>query len=104
MLNLAARLLALLAVLFVFGCGGARLPEPEPRGTVRFTGEPKDALLSINEIHLGPMYMFEKSGVLLRPGPQRIVVSKDGYFTEYRLVDVKVDTLVTVDVSLREIP
>jgi hypothetical protein len=92
-------LLALLA-----GCGGAQQPKDEPRGTLRFKGEPGDALLEINETDLGPIRMFEKSGVLLRPGPQRIVVSKEGYFTDYRIVDVKVNTLQTVEVTLREMP
>ena len=94
----------LLIVALTAGCGGAQKPAADPRGTVRFSGEPKDALLSVNEVHLGPIHMFEKSGVRLRPGKQRIMVSKTGYFTEYRLVEVQVDILTTVDISLREIP
>jgi len=87
----------------LFGCGAAQRPE-EPRGTVRFKGEPKDAELTVNETHLGPIGMFEESGVRLRPGKQRVEVSKEGYFTEYRLVDVTADGLVEMEIHLREIP
>lgn len=97
----------LLGLLFLLaGCGAAR-PRPaldEPRGTVRFKGEPKDAQLSVNEIRLGPIGMFEERGVLLRPGKQRIEVSKEGYFTQYRQVAVEADKLVEVEIHLREIP
>ena len=88
----------------LLGCGGAQQPQMDPRGTIRFKGEPKDAHLAINEIPLGPLHMFEKSGVMLHPGPQRIVVSKPGYFTAYRIVDVKVNQVQTVEINLREIP
>jgi hypothetical protein len=89
---------------FVFeGCGAAR-SVPEVRGTVRFTGDPSDAELTVNETHLGPIGMFKDSGVRLRPGKQRVEVSKDGYFTEYRLVDVEADKIIQVEIHLREIP
>ncbi len=91
-------------LVLMTGCGGVQKSAPDPRGTVRFKGTPGDARLEINETHLGPLHMFEKKGVLLRPGPQRIVVSKEGYFTEYRIVEVRADTLQTVEVNLREIP
>jgi hypothetical protein len=98
-------ILALAVTVGLLGCAGWQRPAPEePRGTVRFKGEPKDALLSVNEIHLGPIQMFEEKGVRLRPGAQRIVVSKEGFFTEYRMVDVKEDTITTVEIVLREIP
>ena len=93
----------LLFALLLFGCGAAQRPE-EPRGTVRFKGEPKDAELTVNETHLGPIGMFEESGVRLRPGKQRVEVAKEGYFTAYRLVDVEADKLVEMEIHLREIP
>ena len=95
---------AMLLAALVIGCGGAQKPAETPRGTVRFKGDPEDALLSVNEMHLGPIQMFEEKGVLLKPGPQRIVVSKEGFFTEYRIVDVEANTVTTVEVTLREIP
>ena len=99
------RKLATASLLFgALACGGVQHREMAPRGTVRFKGEPRDAHLEINEIHLGPLHMFEESGVMLKPGQQRIVVSKTGYFTAYRIVDVKVNTLQTVEINLREIP
>lgn len=99
------RIVAAVSLLVgLLGCGGVQHHEMEPRGTVRFKGEPKDAHVEINEIHLGPLHMFEKSGVMLKPGKQRIIISKPGYFTVYRIVDVQVNTLQTVEVNLREIP
>jgi hypothetical protein len=95
---------SLLSAAMFVGCGGAQTPPTQPLGTVRFKGEPKDAELSVNEKYLGPIHMFEEKGVLLKPGPQRIVVSKNGFFTEYRIVEVKENTLTTVEINLREIP
>ncbi len=94
---------ALLFALLLFGCGAAQRPE-EPRGTVRFKGEPKDAELTVNETHLGPIGMFEESGVRLRPGKQRVEVTKEGYFTAYRLVEVEANKLIEMEIHLREIP
>ena len=95
---------ATLLALALSGCGASRPRTQEPRGTVRFSGEPDDAELVINETRLGPIGMFQESGVLLRPGTQRVEVRKEGYFTEYRLVEVTADKLVEVEVHLREIP
>jgi hypothetical protein len=98
-------LAGVLGLLFLLaGCGAARPAPEEVRGTVRFKGEPEDAELTVNEIRLGPIGMFKERGVLLRPGKQRIEVSKDGYFTQYRLVAVEAGKLVEVEVRLREIP
>jgi hypothetical protein len=96
--------LALLIAAAVVGCGGAHLKTDGPRGTVRFKGEPKDALLFIDETSLGPVAMFEESGVKLRPGTHRIMVEKEGYFPEYRLVEVADGALTVVEITLREIP
>ena len=96
--------LSLLIAAVIAGCGGARLKTEGPRGTVRFKGEPEDAHLSIDETSLGPVAMFQESGVRLRPGTHRIVVRKEGYFPEYRLVEVVEDELTVVEVELRAIP
>ena len=96
--------LSLLIAAVVIGCGGARLKTDGPRGTVRFKGEPKDAHLSIDETSLGPVAMFRESGVKLRPGTHRILVQKEGYFPEYRLVEVAENELIVVEVELRAIP
>ena len=98
------RFAALFLGLWLAGCGASRPRTAEPRGTVRFTGEPADAELIINETHMGPIGMFRESGVLLRPGTQRVEVRKEGYFTEYRLIEVTADKLVEEEIRLREIP
>jgi hypothetical protein len=96
--------LALLIAAAVIGCGAAHLKTDGPRGTVRFKGEPGDAHLFIDETSLGPVAMFEESGVKLRPGTHRILLEKAGYFPEYRLVEVVDGTLTMVEIELREIP
>lgn len=103
MRKLICRLLPVFVFAALVGCGAAQRTE-DIRGTVRFKGEPQDAELTVNETHLGPIGMFEESGVRLRPGKQRVEVSKDGYFTEYRLVDVEANKLVEMEIRLREIP
>jgi hypothetical protein len=95
--------LALMAAMTI-GCGAATLKTDGPRGTVRFEGEPKDAHLFIDETSLGPVAMFQENGVKLRPGAHRILIQKEGYFSEYRLVEVAENALVLVKVTLREIP
>ena len=79
-------------------------PDVGPRGTLRFKSNQKDAVLEVDETRLGPIGMFEQSGVLLHPGEHRIVVSQKGYFKEYRLVTVVEDQLQTVEVNLTPVP
>jgi len=76
----------------------------DPRGTVRFHCNQTDAILEVDETRLGPIGMFEKTGILLRPGPHRIAVRRDGWFTEFRLVDVTADAVQILSVELRAIP
>jgi hypothetical protein len=95
---------AIITAIFTTGCGAGQLGREGPRGTVRFKGEPADATVSIDETHLGPIGMFEEHGVKLRPGTHRIVVEKEGYFPEYRLVEVARNKLVTLEIKLREVP
>ena len=90
--------------LLLSGCGTSQYGKEGPRGTVRFKGEPGDALLIVDETHLGPIGMFEESGVKLRPGSHRIVVQKEGFFPEYRIIEVTKDSLTTLEIALREVP
>jgi hypothetical protein len=88
----------------VLGCGAASIKKPEPRGTLRFEGNPEDAHLVVDETSLGPVSMFKEQGIKLRPGTHRIVVQKEGYFPEYRLVEVEANTVSVVEIELREVP
>jgi hypothetical protein len=85
-------------------CAGARIAAPVPRGTLRFSGEPRDAHIEIDEKSIGPMNMFETMGLLLKPGPHRIIVRADGYFPEYRIVNIEENTVQVAEIFLRPIP
>lgn len=102
--NLALALLLWAAVSTICACGGVQEQDRGPRGTLRFKGTPPDAVVEIDEALLGPIRMFEKNGVLLRPGQHRVIVRADGYFTEYRLVEVLKDGLVKIEFDLRPVP
>ena len=88
----------------VAACGSARSPEVGPRGTLRLAGEPKDALVEIDEVHLGPIYMFEKKGLLLRPGEHRLVVRREGFFPMYKQVKITKDKISKMKIVLRYRP
>ena len=95
---------SLVVSLLLVSCGGAQRADRAPRGTLRFRGEPRDASLSIDETRLGPIYMFEKKGVLLLPGEHRVVIRAPLHFPEYHLVTVQANTTQIVEVKLRPIP
>jgi len=96
--------LSAVAAVVLTACG-ARMPDgADPRGTLRFHCNRTDAILEVDETRLGPIGMFEETGILLRPGSHRIAVRKDGWFTEFRLVEVTADAVQIVSVELRAIP
>ncbi len=53
---------------------------------------------------MGPIHMFESKGLLLRPGEHRIIVRAEGYFSEYRIVEIKDGMVVVLEVELRPVP
>jgi hypothetical protein len=93
----------LAAALFT-ACGAAQKPAPDPRGALRIEGNPKDANVEVDETHLGPINMFEKQGVLLRPGEHQVVVRADGYFPEYRIVEIGEGEVTVLKIDLRPVP
>ena len=103
-LRIGSIAMVLAAITLMSGCGAGQFGREGPRGTVRFKGDPRDATVSIDETHLGPIGMFEEKGVKLKPGTHRIVVEKEGYFPEYRLIEVAKNRLTTLEIKLREIP
>ena len=98
-------LLLFLVSAFLVSCGGAQTPvDPGPRGTVRFKCEPKSAVLEVDETRLGPVKMYEKTGLLLRPGRHRVVLSAKDHFRELRLIEVVEGKVTVVEITLREVP
>ena len=94
-----------LVSVFLVSCGGTQTAvDPGPRGTVRFQCEPGDAVLEVDETRLGPVKMFEKTGVLLRPGRHRVVLSAKNHFTKMELIEVVEGKVTIVEITLREVP
>lgn len=100
-----ATLIIGVSMLLMSSCSVAvRSGDNSPRGTVRFTCDQIDATLEVDETRVGPVAMFKESGVLLKPGNHRIVVHKENFFKYYKLINVKADKILIVDISLKAIP
>lgn len=97
-------MLLLVSVLFFSACYGTTTLPTGPRGTLRFKCNESEAVLQINDTRLGPIGMFEESGVLLKPGQHRVMVYKDGFFKEYKLVDVAENELQVIEIAMTAIP
>ena len=99
-------LAAALALAGVVGaCGGGQRPvDPGPRGTLRFKVDPGDALVEVDEVRLGPAEMFEEHGLLLKPGAHRVILKLEGFFTEYRVVEIVEGEVLLLEASLRPVP
>jgi hypothetical protein len=96
--------IAVSTALGIAACGSPQAPEIGPRGTLRFDGEPGEAVLAVDGTRLGPLSMFSERGVLLKPGAHRIAVRADGYFPEYRMVEVVEGRVELIKIALRPIP
>ena len=90
--------------VFTAACGAARLMPAEPRGALRIVASPSDARVEIDETRLGVAGMFEEQGVLLRPGEHRLILRAEGFFPEYRIVEIKANEALVLKVELREVP
>jgi hypothetical protein len=89
---------------FVWGCGSVQKIDYGPRGTLRIQGKPDVATIEVDETHLGQVNLFEKKGLLLRPGPHRVIIKADGYFPEYKIVEIEQDKILSLKIELRPIP
>jgi len=99
------RALAIVCLLLLTACGAAQRPaDVGPRGTLRFEVEPGAATVEVDEQRLGPASMFEDKGLLLKPGQHRVILRADGFFTEYRLVDITEDQVTVLQLDLRPVP
>jgi hypothetical protein len=73
--------------------------------SLRLTGDVSDALVTVDDQHLGTLGYVKRRGVALPPGTHRITVEKAGYFPFDKLVEARPgDGPVTVDVRLEPIP
>ena len=86
------------SALLTAGCGAP------PQVLVRFSGEPTDALVTINDRYIGKLGRLARRGIKLPPGQYRVTVEQTGYFPHDQLVTVAEDSRITVAVELTEVP
>jgi hypothetical protein len=89
----------------LLSCGAGQRPvDVGPRGTLRIEGQPGTAIVEVDEKRLGPAEMFEDKGLLLKPGQHRVILRAEGYFPEYRLIEITEDEVTVLEVQLRPVP
>jgi hypothetical protein len=91
-----------LMALVLQGCPPPRVPTA-PTGGLRFEGEPLDARVYVNEKLSGTLELYVDRPLLLRPGKYRVKLTADGYYPEYREIEVG-DEIVPVTVTLTAVP
>lgn len=96
----------LIALAFLAtACGAGQRPaDVGPRGTLRFEVQPAAAIVEVDEQRVGPAEMFQARGLLLKPGRHRVILRAEGYFTEYRLVEITEDQVTVLELELRPVP
>jgi hypothetical protein len=93
-----ASLGAILGALLTSGCPS------QPTVLLRFSGEPVDALVTVNDRYIGKLGRLSRRGIKLPPGQYRVTVEQTGYFSFDRLLQVDEDSAITVAVELTEVP
>ena len=84
---------------------GAACGPPASARTVslRMGGSPARAIVTIDDLIVGPLEVVAARGVALSPGKHRISVEADGYIPWDRIVEAT-DAPVKLDVRLEPIP
>ncbi len=89
----------LLLALGLSGCAGAQTV------SLRLQGNVPDAIVTIDDQHLGSMKYVGLRGVALPPGTHRVTVEKVGFFPFDKLVDAKEgEGPIVLDVKLEAVP
>ena len=91
-----------LMALLMQGCPPPRVPSA-PTGGLRFEGTPLDARVYVNEKLSGTLELYVDRPLLLRPGTYRVKIVAEGYYPEYREVEVG-DDVVSLSVTLTAVP
>lgn len=79
----AFALFACLALAAPIGCG----PKTPPTVSMRMTGAPKNASVTIDDEFVGTLDVVSARGVALPPGKHRITVEAAGYFPWDKVVE-----------------
>jgi len=89
----------------IFGLFLACGAPPVKTISLRMTGTPPDARVTIDDHPLGSLALVANHGVALPPGQHRVTVEAPGYFPVDRLVEAKEGSgLIRLEVALVPIP
>ena len=98
----AMRLRALLVALLLAACGPNG---PGPTVSMRMTGGPPNASVTVDDIFVGTLDVITRRGVALPVGSHRISVEAPGHVPFDRIVEAKEgDAPLRLDVKLVPVP
>jgi hypothetical protein len=101
-LPLATALFAVGLVLGAASCGPPRSPRTV---SMRMTGSPKSASVTVDDQYVGTLEIVAARGVALPPGAHRVSVEAPGYFPWDRIVEAKEgQPPIRLEVTLVAIP
>jgi hypothetical protein len=92
------------AVGFLFALGLAACAGPQTV-SLRLKGNVPDAMVTIDDQHLGTVKYVGMRGVALPPGTHRVTIEKVGYFPFDKLVEAKEgEGPIELEVELEPVP
>ncbi len=77
---------------------------PPKRGLLRFAGDQKDALVTIDDEYVGKLGRLQRRGIKLPVGEHRITIEKVGFFPFDQLIIMHAEQQQDMKVELTEIP
>lgn len=99
------RLRTFVALLTLAASTAACRPATPPTTSLRVTGAPADAQVTIDDQVLGPLSYVKSRGVALPPGRHRLTVEHPGYFPLDQLIEAREgERLLELDIQLEKIP
>jgi hypothetical protein len=97
------RVVAVAAILTLSACGAATTPAKTV--SLRMTGAPNDARVTVDDQIVGSLDMVQARGVALPPGTHRVSVEAPGYFPFDKIVEAKEgEKSVRLEVKLVPVP
>ena len=103
--NRAARarctVIAASTLLLATWLGGCAAPK---RGLLRFAGDQKDALVTIDDEYVGKLGRLQRRGIKLPVGEHRVTIEKVGFFPFDQLIIIHAEQRQDMKVELTEIP
>ena len=83
---MGVRAASAIALVLVAACGPAKTP---PHVSMRFTGSPKTATVTVDDHYVGTLDVVMARGVALPVGTHRISIEAPGYFSWDKVIEAK---------------